>query len=333
LKESVLGYKSNFNSNLHSLTLGVSHEYNSENNKFTNAFSTKFYLYDLSTKLIKITDLNKLPNSIENSKTDMGFTNALRYRFSSNFLIKASFAYDIRLPNSSELLGDGLIISPAGNLDPERSLATNLGFMYDRRQNDSRLQIELNVFQQYLKDMIFFSGGPLQSMYENFGEMKSLGLEFELKSDITNWLYLWSNFTYQDLRDANKNQPNSTAKNPTYNDRIPHIPFLLANGGFEIHKENMFGGKGHNSRFFADLRFVEEYFYDFEQSDYQEFKIPRSTIINAGIEHSFKNKTIYLSAQINNIMDKEALSEFNRPLKGRNFGFKIRYVWKDYNPR
>ena len=31
--------------------------------------------------------------------------------------------------------------------------------------------------------------------------------------------------------------------NPTYKKRIPNVPYLLANAGFEMHKENLFGGK------------------------------------------------------------------------------------------
>ena len=60
-----------------------------------------------------------------------------------------------------------------------------------------------------------------------------------------------------------------------------------ANAGLEYHKENLFGGKGQNTRIFTDGSFVEEYFYDFEQSRFQERRIPRTFSANIGIEHSF----------------------------------------------
>ena len=40
--------------------------------------------------------------------------------------------------------------------------------------------------------------------------------------------------------------------NPTYKKRIPNVPYLLANAGFEMHKENLFGGKGNNTRLLVD---------------------------------------------------------------------------------
>ena len=33
----------------------------------------------------------------------------------------------------------------------------------------------------------------------------------------------------------------------------------MANAGLEFHKENLFGGKGMNTRIFSDASFVEEY--------------------------------------------------------------------------
>jgi hypothetical protein len=109
---------------------------------------------------------------------------------------------------------------------------------------------------------------------------------------------------------------------------MPNIPYFFANAGFEIHEENLFGGTGQNTRFFSDCSFVEEYFYDFEQSIYQERRIPRTFVVNAGLENSLFNQSIYLSLQLNNITNAKVLSEFNRPMPGRNFGMKIRYIWK-----
>ena len=200
--------------------------------------------------------------------------------------------------------------------------------MYDKTNDYKRFQLELNGFYMQLENMIRFTGGPLQSKYENFGEMQTLGIELETKWDATNWMYLWGNITYQDLRDTRDFEPGSSVPNPTKGDRIPNIPYFFANAGIEFHKANLFGGKGQNTRLFTDGSFVEEYFYDFEQSIYQERRIPRTLTFNAGLEHSLINQSIFISIQANNITNAKALSEFNRPLPGRNFGMKLRYVWK-----
>lgn len=109
---------------------------------------------------------------------------------------------------------------------------------------------------------------------------------------------------------------------------MPNIPYLFANAGVELHRENFFGGKGQNTRLFADCSYVDEYLYDFEQSIYQERRIPRATTLNAGVEHSFCNRTIFVKFQMNNITGEQIFSEFNRPLPGRNFSVKLRYIWK-----
>ena len=158
--------------------------------------------------------------------------------------------------------------------------------------------------------------------------MRTLGVEVEVKADLTHWLYGYCNMTYQDLRDVRKFEPNTHITNPTKGSRIPNIPYLLANAGLEYHKENLFGGKGQNTRIFTDGSFVEEYFYDFEQSRFQERRIPRTFSANIGIEHSFMNGRFIISARMNNLTDARMMSEFNRPLPGRNWGVRLRYELK-----
>ena len=330
LKDLVIGQKTNFNSTMDSWVAGLSCEYNSANKKFTNALTAKHYYYSMHTKIVTTAlAINSVPEPVDNKKSDFGISNAIRYRFTPELLIKTSLAYDVRLPSQKELLGDGFLIQASGDLTPERNTSFNLGLMYDiADKNNKRLQVELNGFYMHLKDMIRFTGGTLQLKYVNFGEMRTLGVEIEVKWDAKSWLYLWGNTTYQDLRDTREYRAGSTDKNWTKGDRLPNIPYLFANAGFELHKENLFGGKGQNSRFFADYSFVEEYFYDFEQSEKQERRIPRSFTINAGLVHSFYNQSLIVSLHANNITDEKVFSEFNRPLPGKNMGIKVRYVFK-----
>ncbi len=329
LLDKVIGYQTTFTSVMNSWVSGLSHEFNSTNKKFSNAFTVKYYFYSMQTQLVNLFGISKIPEDIDMKKYDFGISDAMRFRITPDFLVKTSLAYDVRLPSESELLGDGFIIAPAGNLEPERNTSFNLGFMYDKTsKRNKRFQFEVNGFYMQLENMIRFTGGPLQNKYENFGEMQTLGAEIEAKYDATSWLYVWANATYQDLCDTRDYEPGSSVQNPTKGDRIPNIPYFFANAGLELHKANLFGGKGQNTRLFTDGSFVEEYFYDFEQSIYQERRIPRTLTFNAGLEHSLKNQRIFFSIQANNLTNAVVLSEFNRPLPGRNFGMKIRYVWK-----
>lgn len=254
---------------------------------------------------------------------------AMGYYITPSLMAKASFGYDVRLPSEEELLGDGYVIAPAGNLTPERNISVNIGMLFDLTgKASSNLQIELNGYYMHLKDMIRFTGGFLQSQYQNFGEMRTLGMEAEVKADMTRWLYGYVNATYQDLRDVRKYEQNTTVANPTKGSRMPNIPYLMANAGLEFHKENLFGGSGMNTRIFTDASFVEEYLYDFEQSQFQQHRIPRALSCNIGFEQSFGNGRYFIMGKINNLTDTKMISEFNRPLPGRSFTIRFRYVFK-----
>ncbi len=327
LKDAVIGYKSNFNSTMNSYVSGLNYELDFFNHKFTNSATIKHYYYSVNTTLIDIYSHDHEEKPHDLNKSDFGFSNAIRYRFTPEFLVKASFAYDVRLPSENELLGDGFITVPAGDLEPERNTNVNIGFMYDRTNvKNNRFQFEINFFYTYLENMIRFTGSFLQSKYENFGEMESRGMDIDIKYDLTSFLYVYANGTYQDLRDARKKEPGSSEDNPTYGDRMPNIPYLYTNAGFELHEENLFGGINQESKFYFENSFVEEYFYNFEQSVHQKKRIPRSITYNLGLEHSFKNKNIIIGLQVNNITDEEMITIFNRPMPGRTAGIKLRYI-------
>ncbi len=329
LKDKALGHKTNYDSDMFSWVSGLNYEMHFWDNKLTNSITVKYYQYRMQTKLRPPIDISTIKvKEIDNLKTNWGINEAVRYRFTQDFLIKASASYDVRLPSDNELLGDGFLIVPSGDLIPERNTSCNVGLMYDKNIDNGLFSIEVNVFYMYLENMIRFVGGPLQSNYVNFGKMRTLGGELEVKCDLTSFLYVYANATYQDLRDVRKYEPDSKIPNATKGNRMPNIPFLFANAGLEMHRENLFGGQKQNSRLFVSSSFVEEYFYDFEQSIYQQRRIPRAITVDMGLEHSFKNQRYILGIQANNITNETVISEFNRPLPGRNFAVKLRYVFK-----
>jgi len=328
LKDLARGYKSNFDSKMHSWVTGLAYELRSTDEKWLNALTGKYYYYSVKTQYG-----NAFSNEVKDvdmQKNNFGINNALRYKFRPDFLVKASVAYDIRLPAENELLGDGQFIYPSGGLDPERNTSFNLGLLFDQNgKTRHNLQVELSGFYMYLKNMIALSGGAIQMLYKNFGEVENVGVEFEIKADITSWLYGYANTTYQDMRNRNKYERDSENTNPNKDKRVPNIPYLLANAGLEFHKENLFGGNDQNTRVFIDGNFIDEYSYDYEQSKkYKERVVPQTLAFNAGIEHSLMDGKLIFSVKANNITDKQIFTEFKRPQPGRNLGLKLRYILK-----
>lgn len=253
LKDKALGFKTSFDSEMISWVTGLSYEYKSNDERFLNSFTGKYYSYSIESKKADTWGIKNLEN-IHINKTNWGLNNALRYKITPDFIVKTSGAYEMRLPSESELLGDGFFINPANDLKPERSTSFNMGFMLDKNGNkNSKFQMEINVFYMHLKNMIKLSGGALQSHYRNFGEMNTKGIEFEVKTDVLPFLYAYANTTYQDSRDVRKYEEGSNIiVNPNKGKRIPNIPYFFINYGVEYHKENLFGGDKQNTRLFVD---------------------------------------------------------------------------------
>ena len=326
LKTLSLGKQVNFDSRMHSWVSGLTYDLRSLNDVFLNSLTVRYYQYTMHTQMAPLFVPGKY--DVDLQKNNWGVNNAMRYRFLPSLMGKLSAGYEVRIPSESELLGDGISVVPSADLLPERNASANLGLLFDLTgKHPTNAQIEMNFFYMYLQDMIRYTAGLIGAQYQNFGEMRTLGVEFEAKADVLPSLYAYVNTTYQDLRDTRDYEPASTVPNPTKYKRMPNIPYLMANAGMEFHRENLFGGSGQNTRLFADVAFVEEYFYDFELTQLQKRRIPRSTTIDIGFEHSFLNNKLFISGKLRNVTNEKTLSEFNRPLPGINGGVKIRVIF------
>ena len=326
LKTLSLGKQVNFDSRMHSWVSGVTYDLRSLDDVFLNSLTVRYYQYTMHTQMAPLFVPGKY--DVDLQKNNWGVNNALRYRFLPSLMGKLSAGYEVRIPSENELLGDGISVVPSADLLPERNASANLGLLFDLTgKHPTNAQIEMNFFYMYLQDMIRYTAGLIGAQYQNFGEMRTLGVEFEAKADVLPSLYAYVNTTYQDLRDTRDYEPASTVPNPTKNKRMPNIPYLMANAGIEFHRENLLGGNGQNTRLFADVAFVEEYFYDFEMTQLQKRRIPRSTTIDIGFEHSFLNNKLFISGKLRNVTNEKTLSEFNRPLPGINGGVKIRVIF------
>ncbi|MCR5044155.1 MAG: TonB-dependent receptor [Bacteroidaceae bacterium] len=329
LMDKCFGYKTSFPSRMSSITVGFSHDLTLFDGKLMCATTVKNFTYHSNTKVLENTFINRL-SDVNLTRNYWGASEAIRYKFNQELMAKASFSSEVRIPTAEELTGNGYSILPATNLSPERCKGLNAGLLYHHDNAYGFIEMEATYFMNQLDNMIRYQADMIPSMarYANFGKVVTNGVEAEIKGDATSFLYFYANATYQDLRDKRKLEVGSTAPNPTYNKRMPNIPYFLTNFGIELHKENIFGGKGQNSRLLFDSSYTHEYFYDFEMSSLQDRKIPTSFTFDAGIEHSFQNDRWTLTFKVKNLTDRIVYSDLNRPLPGRNFALKVKFVMK-----
>ena len=330
LMDRALGYRVGYDSRLNSITTGLSYDAFFFNRRLQTALTLKNFYINSRGQHLENYFLNQL-KPIYIDRVEWGANFAVAYRPIQEWLFKAAVSSEVRIPSSEELIGNGYTIVPSPELKPERNNSLNLGMLYHKNlERGGMFEAELNVFASQLTDMIRFTPGmiPSTARYANFGAVNSKGVEGEVKGDFTPWLYAYVNATWQDLRDVRQFIPETKVPNPSYEKRIPNVPYMMANCGLELHGRNWFGGQGQNTRILLDASYIHQYFYDFELSRYQDRKIPTSLTCDAAIEHSFDNNRWTLTFKLRNLTNREVVSEFNRPLPGRNFSIKLRYLFR-----
>ncbi len=294
--------------------------------KLTNMFSAKYFHLHSEIEDLTSYEMIEAPKKKNNTTSQIGWIEAMKYEAFRGFHLKASYQQAIRLPNSQELFGDGIITFPAAGLKPEKSHNFNLGFLIDK--NDilglSRLQFEVNGFYMQVSDMIKLMKQHMAAGYVNAEKVHIKGIETELKLDITPTVYAYGNLTYQDLRDVLNYLPGTQAPNPTKGLRLPNIPYLFANFGAEYHRDQLF--KNWHIKAFWDGKFTEEFFYFWELTELQKRRIPRSFVNDIGLLLTYKNK-YSVALECHNMMNKEVWDQFRQPLAGRTFHLKFRYVF------
>uniref|UniRef100_UPI00359FCE38 TonB-dependent receptor n=1 Tax=Prevotella heparinolytica TaxID=28113 RepID=UPI00359FCE38 len=137
--------------------------------KLTNMFSAKYFHLHSEIEDLTSYEMIEAPKKKSNTTSQIGWIEAMKYEPFRGFHLKASYQRAIRLPNSQELFGDGIITFPAAGLKPEKSHNFNLGFLIDK--NDvlglSRLQFEVNGFYMQVSDMIKLMKQHMAAGYVN----------------------------------------------------------------------------------------------------------------------------------------------------------------------
>ena len=309
-----------------SIVSGLTWEAKLFGRKLTNMFSAKYFHLHSEIEDLTSYEMIEAPKKKSNTTSQIGWIEAMKYEPFRGFHLKVSYQRTIRLPNSQELFGDGIITFPAAGLKPEKSHNFNLGFLIDK--NDvlglSRLQFEVNGFYMQVSDMIKLMKQHMAAGYVNAEKVHIKGIETELKLDISPTVYAYGNLTYQDVRDVLDYLPGTQAPNPTKGLRLPNIPYLFANFGAEYHSDRLF--KNWYVKAFWDGKFTEEFFYFWELTKLQKRRIPRSFVNDIGLLLTYKNK-YSIALECHNLMNKEVWDQFRQPLAGRTFHLKFRYVF------
>lgn len=317
----------NYPGSLKNSITGITFEKRLLTEKFLTSSAVKHYYNVVDGYNTNIYLTNATPDKLHSVTNELGYSAGLRYNLTQPFLVKASYEKGVRLPNNSELFGDGVLITPSTSLRPEIAHNYNMGLIYDRtKKNGNRIQVDANTFFMDVDNLIQLSGNGLTLGYVNYARARIIGADFDLKYDVTQNIYASINGTYQKLTDKNRFIPGTQdIKNPTFNLTIPNTPRLFFNWSIEYHKGNIFGQHS-RTRLIYDGAFVDKFNYGFNISVYDNFSIPSYLTHTISIEQSFKDGRYILTAEANNLTDQVVINNFNQPLPGRTFRIKMRFL-------
>jgi len=253
----------------------------------------------------------------------VGFGESLRFKFTENLLLKASYEWATRLPRAEEIFGDGVRTVPNLDLEPEKSHNVNLGLrLVDARTDLGTWSADLSGFFRDVRDLILLRGTDLVFSFENVFTARSAGLTGSLEwRSPGDRLRLGGNFTYQDYRNTSDQGPFA----PFEGDRIPNQPFLFANGSATFRTEEI-ALEEDQLEFRWNARYVNEYFRTWASAGRTDTKqtIPSQFLHTAGLTYGLRNKpfSIDFTAEIRNVTDQKAFDFFGVQNPGRSFFFK-----------
>lgn len=296
--------------------------------KIANDMGIKNYDYDY-TITAQQRNLSGTPEQTKNTGTELGWYESIRYSPIEDLYLKASYETAFRLPDSSEIFGDGVSITSSSKLQPEEGQNLNLGILFDRFDFAGMpwLKAEATYFNRDLKNMIKLVPAFQVVKYENLGEISVEGIEFEVKADLNDAWYVYFNYTNQKLKDEQTIMTGTTSTpNPTFGLDVPNVPKQFANLGFEYKTFGLFRDDA-MMKYFWESTWLDEYFFGWELSRFQNRRIEAQTSHTAGFEYSFHDDEVIIGFEVRNLTDEEITDVFNFPLPGRSWHLNLRYTW------
>ncbi len=254
-----------------------------------------------------------------------GYGLALSLHLFPNWQIKSSFEKAYRIPESFEILGDGIYVQANAALQPEQSHNLNLGSRFNTHASGLDVQTEVNLFARFSGDFIrFLPLGPF-GQYENLSNVRTEGVEAFLGLNYNNLVSLNGNVTYQNITDRTKFDEG--LPNANYTSRVPNIPYLFGNMRLGFSPWNSGANTWH---FYWSLRYVHEFFLTWENLGNREDKniIPSQLTHDLQAEYSIMEGRYNVSLTVSNVTDELVYDNFNIQKPGRSVNFKIRYFIK-----
>lgn len=262
----------------------------------------------------------------------VGFGAALNWFALPELQAKLSFEKAYRLPENDELFGNPTTdLLSNFSLNPEHADNVNIGFVYAfPRFRQSRITLESNLIYRNAKDfirpsLITYYGVSMVQML-NQADVRVYGVDGTVRYNYQDRLTISANLTWQNIRNETKYLPNTTEVSDIYHDRLPNMPFLFGNAGFQYLFKQI-GPKGNDLSFGYSLGYVHEYFLNWPSQGQAGTKpiIPGQVQQDANVLYTINNGKYNVGLECRNLFNADIYDNFSLQKPGRAFYIKLRY--------
>ncbi|PWJ41776.1 TonB-dependent receptor [Sediminitomix flava] len=311
--------------------MGLSYSNSSFDDRLrTNVFG-KFYKY--SVNMLDHEFINGEYYPVYHSTTDnnYGYGLAIGYDISKNITVQLSSEQAVRLPEPDELFGNfSENIHSAIDLKPELSKNINLGLRFGNYLwNEHSMMFSTTLFYRSVSNMIQQSTQVVDGIdvfvNENFGEIISKGIDFQIEYDYKRQLEATLAGAYNDTRYMSLYDIYGR-KNMYYGSRLKNEPFLQFNSSIRYKFSRKWIKKGELSMSW-NMRYVYDYFRHWENigSDNKDI-IPSQWVNDLGVSYRLPNNKFALSLDLKNIFNVQVFDNFAIQQPGIGLYFKVNYA-------
>ncbi|WP_143094861.1 TonB-dependent receptor [Bizionia echini] len=322
-------------------TLGLAYQIGYS--RFNGTIFSKYYI--LNAQSFSNTSVGGSdPIRKETNLDNFGYGAAATYFVLPKLQAKASLEQTYRLPESVELLGDGLFTRRNPDLKPERSLNFNFGGKYEFAiKSDHVVSIEANYLWRKSEDFIRLDQAqsqPVDRQYVNIGNVDTNGFEADLRYQWSNKLRAGANITYQRIIDKQEFLTSTnlsgtiTTPNLNYNYKVPNIPYLFGNfnADYTVFSNSYTTDIGETERvknrinIGYSLNYVHEYFFTPNQlGANNQDNIPTQLSHNALATYEIDNGKFNISFEVRNITNEDLFDNYLLQNPGRSYFINLRY--------
>ena len=314
--------------------LGLSYQYELPEKLDLTVFG-KYYSQKGHTELVDI-DYSRDPDTLyipkQVGRNEFTYGGALSYFVISRLQMRASYEKALRLPDHEELFGD--VVYREGNWDllPETSDNVNIGLNYTLPIHQHRFYISAIGTYKKADDYMYDTFSPLENklVTKNLVKVSSVGVESEIRYSYGRLLTLGASLTYQNIRDKHPYRTDILTDpplpSPTYNERIPNIPYLYGNADAllllnDVLEQNDRLSIGYN------MLYVHQFYLYWAIDGAPETKrtIPEQLSHDISIVYILKNGRYNIGFECRNITNDRLYDNFSLQKPGRSFSLKVRY--------